>query len=64
VRDLETNDEWEYTIVSSIEANPAEDRISYESPVGEALVGHRVGDIITVEIPAGLARYEIMGIRK
>jgi transcription elongation factor GreA len=64
VRDLETNDEWEYTIVSSIEANPAEDRISYESPVGEALMLHKVGDVVTVEIPAGLAHYEITGIRK
>jgi transcription elongation factor GreA len=64
VRDLENMDEWEYTIVSSIEANPAEDRISYESPVGESLMGKKVGDIVDVEIPAGIARYEIRGIRK
>jgi transcription elongation factor GreA len=64
VRDLENMDEWEYTIVSSIEANPAEDRISYESPVGDSLMGKKVGDIVDVEIPAGIARYEIIGIRK
>jgi len=64
VRDLETSDEWEYTIVGSIEANPAEDKISNESPVGEALMGCTVGDRIEVEIPAGIARYEITGIRK
>jgi len=64
VRDLETNDEWEYHIVGSVEANPAEDKISNESPVGEALMGRKVGDKVQVEIPAGIARYEIIGIRK
>jgi transcription elongation factor GreA len=64
VRDLENNDEWEFTIVGSIEANPADDKISNESPVGEALMGRKVGDITEVEIPAGLARYQIVSIRK
>jgi transcription elongation factor GreA len=64
VRDLETMDEWEYTIVGSIEANPAEDKISNESPVGEALVGRTIGEIVEIEIPAGIARYEIVSIRK
>jgi transcription elongation factor GreA len=64
VRDLETSDEWEYTIVGSIEANPSEDKISNESPVGEALLGCAVGDQVQVEIPAGVARYQIIGIRK
>lgn len=64
VRDLETNDEWEYFIVGSVEANPAEDKISNESPVGESLMDRKVGDKIQVEIPAGIARYEITGIRK
>ncbi|MBI2844796.1 MAG: transcription elongation factor GreA [Armatimonadetes bacterium] len=64
VRDLETSDEWEYTIVGSVEANPAEDKISNESPVGEALIGRKIGDLIQVEIPAGIAHYEVTGIRK
>ncbi len=64
VRDLETSDEWEYHIVGSVEANPAEDKISNESPVGEALMDCKVGDKVQVEIPAGVARYEIIGIRK
>lgn len=64
VRDLETSDEWEYHIVGSVEANPSEDKISNESPVGEALMDCRVGDKVQVEIPAGVARYEIVGIRK
>ena len=61
---LETNDEWEYHNDVSVEANPAEDKISNESPVGEALMGRKVGDKVQVEIPAGVARYEIVGIRK
>lgn len=64
VRDLETLDEWEWSIVSTIEADPAEDRISDESPVGQKLVGSRVGDIVAIEIPAGVVKYEIVGIRK
>jgi transcription elongation factor GreA len=64
VVDLETNDEWEFTIVGSVEANPAEDKISNESPVGESLMGRKVGETVEVEIPAGLARYQIASIRK
>lgn len=64
VRDLDTKDEWVYTIVGSVEADPGEDRISDESPVGQALMGHKVGDIVTVEVPAGAARYQIINIGK
>ncbi|MCL5103873.1 MAG: transcription elongation factor GreA [Armatimonadetes bacterium] len=64
VKDLENSDDWEWTIVGTFEANPAEDRISNESPVGEALMGKKVGEIAVIEIPAGIAKYEIMSIRK
>jgi len=64
VRDLESGDEWEYTIVGSVEADPTEDRISNESPVGEALMEKHVGDIIEASVPEGTARYEIINIRK
>jgi transcription elongation factor GreA len=64
VKDLETSDDWEWSIVGTYEANPAEDRISNESPVGRALMGMTVGDVATVEIPAGRAKYEILNIRK
>lgn len=62
VRDVKSGDEWEYTIVGSIEADPLENRISNESPVGEALIGKRAGDIVEVETPGGKAEYEIMEI--
>ncbi|MCX8052492.1 MAG: transcription elongation factor GreA [Armatimonadetes bacterium] len=64
VRDLETLDEWEWHIVGTVEADPAENRISNESPVGKALMNRKVGDVAVVEIPAGVAKYEILGIRK
>jgi len=64
VRDVESNDEWEWTIVGTFEADPSEDRISNESPVGDALMGKRVGETAEVEIPAGIARYTVLGIRK
>jgi transcription elongation factor GreA len=63
VRDLETDDEWEFQLVDPVQADPVNDRISVQSPVGQALSGHKVGEIVEVQIPAGTARYEIMGIR-
>ena len=64
VKDLETADEWEWNIVGTVEADPAENRISNESPVGEALIHKKVGEVAVVEIPAGIASYEILDIRK
>ena len=64
VKDLETQDDWEWTLVGTFEANPAEDRISNESPVGQALIGKRVTEVAIVHIPAGIARYEVLNIRK
>lgn len=62
VRDLEFDDEVEYTIVSSMEADPSEYKISNESPVGKALVGQRPGTVVQVDAPAGTLRYEVVEI--
>lgn len=64
VRDMETKDEWVYTIVGSVEADPTENRISNESPVGESLMEKKVGDVIEVDIPEGKAKYKIVKITK
>ena len=64
VKDLETADEWEWNIVGTVEADPAENRISNESPVGKALMQRKIGDVAVVEIPAGVAKYEVLDIRK
>jgi transcription elongation factor GreA len=45
-------EEETYTIVGAVEAKPSAGRISNESPVGRALLGHRVGDVVTIEAPA------------
>jgi transcription elongation factor GreA len=63
VKDLETEDSWEFTIVDASSADPINDRISYASPVGQALMQRSVGDVIEVPIPDGKARYEILGLR-
>lgn len=59
----DTGDEWEYFIVGPLEADPLEDRVSYESPLGSSLIGHKVGDLVDVAAPAGTIRYEILAIR-
>ncbi|HLV80113.1 MAG TPA: transcription elongation factor GreA [Chthonomonadaceae bacterium] len=63
ISDVETGDEWEYTIVDATSADPINDRISYSSPVGSALMQKRVGDTVEVAIPDGTALYEIIGLR-
>ena len=64
VKDLEMDEEWDYTIVGSFEVDLDQDRISNESPTGEALMGHKVGDVVDVKVPAGIVRYEIKAIRR
>ncbi len=61
---LDNDDEWEFTLVSSVEADPDNDLISDESPVGDALYGKKVGDTIPVHVPDGVIRYHIDSIRK
>src|SRR5205823_3114342 len=52
VHDLDIDEEWEFALVDAVEADPVNDRISIQSPVGEALMGHTVGDVVEVDIPA------------
>lgn len=63
VRDLRLNEAWEICVVGPLEADPEDDRISYESPLGAALLGKKVGDIVEAEVPAGRVRYQIEAIR-
>ena len=52
-----------FTIVGAPEADPLENRISNESPVGHALMGHRIGEEVTVEVPAGTLTYTIQEVK-
>ncbi len=64
VNDLEYDEEMEYTIVGSAEANPFEGKISNESPVGSALLGKKKGDIVEVQVPDGVIKYKIIAITR
>lgn len=63
LKDLECGDVFEYTLVGSAEADPMENRISNESPVGAAILGKNRGSIVEVNVPAGLLKYEILDIK-
>lgn len=60
--DKDSEEELEYLIVSPPEADYNENKISIESPIGKALLGHKEGEIIEINVPAGVLRYEILEI--
>ena len=64
VYDEEFEEEMEFKIVGSSEANSLQGKISNESPVGKALIGAKVGEEITVEAEAGLMKYKVLGIHR
>lgn len=63
VLDLEFDEEIEYEIVGSVEADPIGLKISNESPVGSALIGGKIGEEIEVQIPDGITKYKILDIK-
>ena len=56
VKDQKSGDSKKFQIVGSAEADPGESKLSNESPIGKALVGHKRGDVVTVEVPRGPKR--------
>ena len=64
ILDIEFDEECEYRIVGSAEADPASGLISDESPVGKALLGHKVGDTVIAEAPAGDIEFKIISVSK
>ena len=63
LKDVETGDEETYTIVGTTEADPFENRISNESPVGAAILGRKVHDVVITKTPVGELSYEIVEIK-
>jgi transcription elongation factor GreA len=63
VKDIKNNDNYEFTIVGSAEADPPNQRISNESPLGSSLMGHKKGATVDVSTPRGVVKYKIEGIR-
>lgn len=64
IHDVKYNEDLEYKIVGSTEANSLQGKISNESPVGRALMGKKVGDVVVVETMAGNIKYKIVKIQK
>jgi transcription elongation factor GreA len=63
LRDMQANKTFEYHIVGSAEANPAENKLSNESPVGKAIIGHKKGDVVEVSAPRGSLKFKILEIK-
>lgn len=62
--DLEFDEELEFSIVGSTEANSLLKKISNESPLGMALIGRRVGEVVDVEAPSGVMQYKVLDIQR
>ena len=63
LRDVDARETVEYHIVGSAEANPAEHKLSNESPVGKAIMGHKKGETVEVAAPRGSLKFKIMDIK-
>ena len=64
LKDLDNDEEYTYTLVGAAEADPLKGKISNESPIGDAIIGHQVGDEVNVDTPSGTLNYEILLIQK
>lgn len=64
ILDMETSEEMLFKIVGSTEANSLKGKISNESPLGKALIGKKVGDVVDAETPVGILQYKILEIQR
>src|SRR3954468_24054726 len=63
LKDMDANQTMEYTIVGTAEANPAEHKLSNESPVGKAIIGRKKGEVVEVAAPRGSLKFKILDIK-
>ena len=63
LKDVDANQTIEYVIVGSAEANPREQKLSNESPVGKAIIGKKKGETVEVAAPRGALKYKIMDVK-
>jgi len=64
LKDMETGEDLTYMLVSELESDYAQAKISITSPVGAALMGHKVGEVIDIKVPAGTLKYKIVKITR
>ena len=64
VKDTDTEEEFDYMLVAEEESDLEQNKISVSSPVGKALLGHKVGAVVEIQVPAGVINYEIINISR
>ena len=64
LEDVDSGSQFEYTIVGSVEADPAKNKISNESPVGKAILGGAIDSVVEITVPMGTIKYKILEIKK
>lgn len=64
LKDMDTEEELEYTLVSELEADFNQGKISITSPVGSSLLGHKENEVVEIKIPAGILKYKIIRISR
>jgi transcription elongation factor GreA len=64
LKDLGSKEEVQYTLVSELEADFSQGKISVTSPVGKGLLGHKKNEIVKIEVPAGILKYKILKISR
>lgn len=64
LKDLDSGEELQYTLVSEVEADFSQNKISITSPVGKGLLGHKENEIVEIKIPAGILKYKILKISR
>ena len=63
VKDIDEDDTQEFEIVGSQEANPMVGKISDDSPLGKGLHGHKTGDVVEIEAPAGMLKFKVISVK-
>ena len=64
LKDLDTDEKFQYMLVSAEEANYEENKLSIVSPIGKALMGHSAGEKLNIKVPAGILKYQVMKIER
>lgn len=64
LRALDSGEEFDFVLVGSAESDPLKNKISNESPVGQAIMGRHTGEVVDVQAPGGIIRYEIKSISR
>jgi transcription elongation factor GreA len=64
IKDLDTKEEFEYTLVAEVEADYSQGKISVTSPVGSGLLNHKENEVVEITIPAGILKYKILKISR